>query len=323
MAESTSIWHIVHPSIGTLILFLKPRETPGVEVVEEDCYRRTIEIDGQPGEIEVRPASDEPLLHARVILPSYEQLMLVVERVRRMFDLRADPLQIANHPAQDSRLGELLQARPGLRVPRVWDAFELASDRDAQTHNIVVRSGNSSITASLIPQYLPISTVNQSCAGSIALSPPSPPGDGFYNSGTAVTFDQTTASGWQFTGWQGDLAGLTNPQSLHLTNEEAVHANYNTASHPLSITSLSPPNARAGKPGFTLTINGTGFTQQSLVFIASNYRSGTTYVSSTQITVPISSTDIATAGGLQVGVENFPSGASCAAWYPVTFLVLS
>ena len=112
-------WH-------TLILFLKPRETPGVEVVEEDCYRRTIEIDGQPGEIEVRPASDEPLLRARVILPSYEQLMLVVERVRRMFDLGADPLQIANHLAQDSRLVELLQARPGLRVPGVWDAFELA-----------------------------------------------------------------------------------------------------------------------------------------------------------------------------------------------------
>jgi len=74
----------------------------------------------------VRPASDEPLVHARVILPSCEQLMLVVERVRRMLDLRADPLQIANHLAQDSRLGELLQARPGLRVPGVWDAFELA-----------------------------------------------------------------------------------------------------------------------------------------------------------------------------------------------------
>ena len=52
--------------------------------------------------------------------------MLVVERVRRIFDLGADPLQITNHLAQDSRLGAMLQTRPGLRVPGVWDTFELA-----------------------------------------------------------------------------------------------------------------------------------------------------------------------------------------------------
>ncbi len=112
-------WH-------TLIHFLKPRATPGTEVIEHDSYQRTIEINGQAGEIEVRPEPDEPLLRVRVILPSYEDLMLVVERVRRIFDLGADPLQITNHLAQDSRLGQILQARPGLRVPGVWDAFELA-----------------------------------------------------------------------------------------------------------------------------------------------------------------------------------------------------
>jgi len=138
--------------------------------------------------------------------------------------------------------------------------------------------------------------VNQTCAGSIAVSPPSPLGDGFYNSGTTVTFDQTAVSGWDFTGWQGDLAGQTNPQSLDVNSEKAVYANYDTTATPLSITSLSPPNARAGKGGFTLTINGTGFTPQSVVFIASTYRSGSTYVSSTQITVPISASDIASPG---------------------------
>jgi AraC family transcriptional regulator of adaptative response / DNA-3-methyladenine glycosylase II len=110
----------------TLICFLKPRETPGVELIEDDCYRRTIDINGPAGEIEVRPSSDEHLLRVRVILPSYEQLVLIVERVRRMFDLGADPLQIASHLAKDARLGDLLQARPGLRVPGVWDTFELA-----------------------------------------------------------------------------------------------------------------------------------------------------------------------------------------------------
>ncbi|MBV8357376.1 MAG: hypothetical protein JO189_05500 [Deltaproteobacteria bacterium] len=201
-------------------------------------------------------------------------------------------------------------------------AFSSWSDRGAQTHNIIVPAGNSTFNAALTPQYLPIDAMNQFCAGSIAISPPSPQGDGFYTNGTTVTFDQTVNSGWEFTGWQGDLSGLTNPQLLKINAEEAVYANYNTAPTPLSITSLSPPNAHAGKPGFTLTINGAGFTSQTLVFIASKYRSGSIYISSTQITVPMFATDIATAGGLQVGVENFPNGASCAAWSPATFLIL-
>jgi hypothetical protein len=202
-------------------------------------------------------------------------------------------------------------------------AFKSWSDHGAQTHNITVPTGNASFTASLTPQYLPIAAVNQSCAGSVALSPPSPLGDGFYNSGTTVSFDETPASGWDFTGWQGNLSGLTNPQSLKITNEEAVYANYNTVATPLTITSLSPANAHAGKPGFTLTINGTGFTSASQAYINFLYRSGSQFISSTQMTVPIYSTDIAAAGGFQVAVGNFPQGASCTAYYPVTFLVLN
>jgi len=112
-------WH-------TIIRFLRGRATPGTETVEDGCYRRTIEINGQAGEIEVRSEPEESRLRARVTLPSYEQLMLVVERVRRIFDLGADPLQITNHLAQDSRLAGILEERSGLRVPGVWDTFELA-----------------------------------------------------------------------------------------------------------------------------------------------------------------------------------------------------
>ena len=111
---------------NTLIRFLKDRATPGTEFIDDKCYRRTVEVGGRAGEIEVRPHPHEPVLRVRVTLPSYEQLMLVVERVRRIFDLGADPLQITNHLSRDSRLGEMLLARPGLRVPGAWDAFELA-----------------------------------------------------------------------------------------------------------------------------------------------------------------------------------------------------
>lgn len=46
--------------------FLKPSATPGVEVVQTNCYRRTIEVDGEPGEIEIRPDGVEPRLRAEV-----------------------------------------------------------------------------------------------------------------------------------------------------------------------------------------------------------------------------------------------------------------
>lgn len=52
--------------------------------------------------------------------------MFVVERIRQIFDLGADPLQIASHLALDPRLAPMLAAQPGLRVPGVWDPFELA-----------------------------------------------------------------------------------------------------------------------------------------------------------------------------------------------------
>jgi hypothetical protein len=44
----------------SLINFLRPRATPGVEVVGIRSYRRTIEINGELGEIEIRPDEAEP-----------------------------------------------------------------------------------------------------------------------------------------------------------------------------------------------------------------------------------------------------------------------
>jgi AraC family transcriptional regulator of adaptative response / DNA-3-methyladenine glycosylase II len=49
----------------------------------------------------------------------------MVTRVRRLFDLDADPLRIDAHLAEDPRLAPSVRARPGLRVPGAWDTFEL------------------------------------------------------------------------------------------------------------------------------------------------------------------------------------------------------
>jgi AraC family transcriptional regulator of adaptative response / DNA-3-methyladenine glycosylase II len=107
-----------------IIAFLKPRAIPGVELVTEASYQRTIEIGEVPGILNVclDAANSQLIVHLQT--GSYEGLAQTVERVRRIFDLSADPIQIASHLSCDPKLRALISLRPGLRVPGVWDGFE-------------------------------------------------------------------------------------------------------------------------------------------------------------------------------------------------------
>ena len=109
-----------------MIDFLAARAIAGVEVVEPDCYRRTIALDGQQGTIEVRPARDRDALAATIRFPLVRALPAIVARIRRVFDLAADVGAITAQLAEDPLLARLIAARPGLRVPGAWDGFELA-----------------------------------------------------------------------------------------------------------------------------------------------------------------------------------------------------
>ena len=109
-----------------MLRFFKEHSTPGVERVDGRSYRRTVEIGDATGYIEVASDTDKPRVVLKVRLSRFDSLMEIVERVRRMFDLTADPVQISDHLARDRRLRPILAAHPGLRVPGAWDAFELA-----------------------------------------------------------------------------------------------------------------------------------------------------------------------------------------------------
>ena len=111
---------------SVLIAFFRSRATPGVELVEESAYRRTIESEGAFGVVDVRPDQKNNCLTVFISLPKYSGLLRVVERVRRVFDLAADPLQIGAHLSRDPKLEALLDARPGIRIPGAWDGFEVA-----------------------------------------------------------------------------------------------------------------------------------------------------------------------------------------------------
>src|SRR6202040_208112 len=105
--------------------FLRLRAIPGVERVGDGCYSRTIQLDGRKGRVSVRPG-DGNALHATIRFPRLSALPSIIARLRRVFDLGADPLPISAHLAKDVALARLVAERPGLRVPGAWDGFELA-----------------------------------------------------------------------------------------------------------------------------------------------------------------------------------------------------
>jgi AraC family transcriptional regulator of adaptative response / DNA-3-methyladenine glycosylase II len=105
--------------------FLKARAIPGVEVVSNVRYMRTIEIEGVHGIVAVDPAPGNALRIA-VRFSRLSALPTIIARVRRVFDLAADPYAINTQLSEDLVLAPLVAARPGLRVPGAWDGFELA-----------------------------------------------------------------------------------------------------------------------------------------------------------------------------------------------------
>ncbi|CAN7421920.1 helix-turn-helix domain-containing protein [Phenylobacterium sp. LjRoot219] len=109
-----------------VIGFLAARAIPGVEAVTPERYARTLAVDGARGWVVVRPGAGGDWLEAEIRFPRLQALPAVISRIRRVFDLAADPALIGAHLSQDPALGHLIAERPGLRAPGAWDGFELA-----------------------------------------------------------------------------------------------------------------------------------------------------------------------------------------------------
>jgi AraC family transcriptional regulator of adaptative response / DNA-3-methyladenine glycosylase II len=109
-----------------MLEFLALRSTPGVEIVSNNCYSRSISLNGNPGWFEVSLDGNDPALVTRVHFPDPRSLFVIIERVRRMFDLNADWDAIAATLRSDPILASAVNAKPGMRLPGCWDPFELA-----------------------------------------------------------------------------------------------------------------------------------------------------------------------------------------------------
>ena len=106
--------------------FFRHHAVEGVESVTDRGYRRNFTSGGEPAWLEVVPGRRANALELRLQLPDHSQLLASVNRVRRMFDLDANPAVIEAVLRRSPALDDLLQARPGGRSPGHWSLFEAA-----------------------------------------------------------------------------------------------------------------------------------------------------------------------------------------------------
>ncbi|WP_307453725.1 MULTISPECIES: AlkA N-terminal domain-containing protein [Microbacterium] len=116
----------VRGPIDTVGLFgwMRAHAIPGVEAGDDRSFSRVVRLPGGPAWFEVRLA-DDSRLRLRARLTSLADLGTLISRVRRLFDLDADPLAIDDALSQHPELAAAVAAIPGVRVPGAIDAPEM------------------------------------------------------------------------------------------------------------------------------------------------------------------------------------------------------
>ncbi|AQZ94561.1 AlkA N-terminal domain-containing protein [Halopseudomonas phragmitis] len=109
-----------------MLAFLRQRALLGVELVDADSYQRSIRVGREYGWVRVRQEPGAHALRAHICVSGLQVLPQVIDRLRCLFDLKADPQVIRQTLAADPGLAGLLDKRPGLRLPGGWEPFEVA-----------------------------------------------------------------------------------------------------------------------------------------------------------------------------------------------------
>jgi AraC family transcriptional regulator of adaptative response / DNA-3-methyladenine glycosylase II len=104
--------------------FLGAHAVPGLERYESGTFTRVLRAPNGPALVSV--ARGDGALDCTVRLHETRDLVTVVARMRRQFDLDADPVATDAALGADPALAPLLLKRPGLRAPGSVDGFETA-----------------------------------------------------------------------------------------------------------------------------------------------------------------------------------------------------
>jgi AraC family transcriptional regulator of adaptative response / DNA-3-methyladenine glycosylase II len=110
-----------------LLAFLRARAICGTDRVGEDSYERVVETVGGPRVLRLRRLPDATAIELAIGGVGPGELAPIVEAVRGMLDLDAEPAVIDSALAADPRLRPLVDAAPGFRLPGAFDAWQSAA----------------------------------------------------------------------------------------------------------------------------------------------------------------------------------------------------
>jgi AraC family transcriptional regulator of adaptative response / DNA-3-methyladenine glycosylase II len=107
-----------------VMAFIGQRSIPGVESSHDGVHRRSLDLPGGVGVVELVAHDDH--VTARLGLSSWSDLSAAVQRLRRLLDLDSDPTAVDDVLGRDPTLGALVAAVPGRRAPASVDPYETA-----------------------------------------------------------------------------------------------------------------------------------------------------------------------------------------------------
>lgn len=106
--------------------FLKQRELPLIEHVDDNSYSRTFTITASnkntSGWFNATHDHKKHAFHVTIELDDNAQLMPAVAQIKKVLDLESDIATIEKHLAKDKQLKPVLSK--GLRLPACWNTFE-------------------------------------------------------------------------------------------------------------------------------------------------------------------------------------------------------
>lgn len=106
-----------------LFAWMQARAVDGTEIAGETSFSRVLALPGGPAWMKLTLDGMRLSLAAR--LTALSDLGVLVARVRRLFDLDADPLAVSNDLGAIAELAPLVAACPGIRVPGAMDPNEM------------------------------------------------------------------------------------------------------------------------------------------------------------------------------------------------------
>ncbi|RKQ35446.1 DNA-3-methyladenine glycosylase family protein [Kocuria tytonis] len=120
--EDAALDHREPLDVRELFVWFAVHAVEGVELATPTSYSRTITLPGGPAWLRVYEHHGGLRLRSRVTDPA--DLPVLTTRVRRLFDLDADPLAVDRALSRVPELRPLVAARPGLRVVGALDPEE-------------------------------------------------------------------------------------------------------------------------------------------------------------------------------------------------------